>query len=293
MTLQETFLSSLEQLLQKVSALHFGSIELTSFSQFELDTKSTFEQVREKITKSNALLSDSIILEMMQNLMDLISEPVEHQHQQQQDNSTKETDESTPSSTKERIKAFIKWKRAQINASNLTEFLTTTAEADSCARLRAKKPNSSCSIQRAVVENWEGPLDRATSSSKATIDSEAEDPMTRHLVTSLAKAQPMQEEALIQERMQTIEQHMQIPQTSQNEDLWQRVKRVEDKIIEIETKYPFLAAYHFNYEQPQAQSQISSQESKAKSASSKAKNAKIIQDETYNKLVRIKRSLVG
>ena len=214
---------------------------------------------------------------------------------------TKPIDQSTSAATKERINAFIKWKRAQINASNLTEFLSysnsTKAEDDSCARVHVKKPDSSCSIQRAVVENWEGPLDRATTKGQ---DSEASDPMTKHLVLPSCKLQQQKDQHLLEDRMQTIEQHMHIEQSDTNPNcqmMLQRIKRVEDKIIEIETKYPFLAAYHFNYEQQQPPAnERTSQEPKSKAAvatSAKAKSAKVIQDETYNKLVRIKRSMVG
>lgn len=70
----------------------------------------------------------------------------------------------------DRIKKFVDWKRDQINRSNLKEFFDSK-ESDSCARLALRKMNRSTQIKTAVVENWEGPLEKSILRSDVTENS--------------------------------------------------------------------------------------------------------------------------
>ena len=94
------------------------------------------------------------------------------------------------STINQKVNQFITWKRTQINQSNLSEFLSRKQEHgqdSSCqpsSRIDMAKINRNEQIKTAVVENWEGPLDRSTNVLKENISGEGLsgiDSLTRHL----------------------------------------------------------------------------------------------------------------
>lgn len=202
--------------------------------------------------------------------------------------------------TQEQISQFIGWKRKQINESNLVEFLGTSTlpQTNSCSRLDSKKINRSCQIKTAVVENWEGPLDRTTlntseptnkkfkeskeipnfdqtdallhltpnippladneETAKCSILLHEQDSNNEsHIITTNSNSGKLSttnkhvnslssaERYIIEQRLLPVEQHLKLK--SHKLSLLERIKLVEDKIVNIECNYPFLAYYHFNY----------------------------------------------
>ncbi|CAO3679213.1 unnamed protein product [Umbelopsis ramanniana] len=143
---------------------------------------------------------------------------------------------ATSSDLRKRIENFIQAKKSEVDASNRTEFMKRkeTGESDvTCARTDAREIDRSIQMKFDVVNNEDGPLARSlvTSANHVSVGS------TVHKGSGA------------EERLQNLEQHLNIVYKNNSRDsfsLFQRMKIIEDTIIQIEQQNPLWAAVHFN-----------------------------------------------
>jgi hypothetical protein len=143
---------------------------------------------------------------------------------------------ATSSDLRKRIESFIQAKKSEVDASNRTEFMKRkdTGESDvTCARTDAREIDRSIQMKFDVVNNEDGPLARSlvTSANHVSVGS------TVHKGSGA------------EERLQNMEQHLNIVYKNNSRDsftLFQRMKIIEDTIIQIEQQNPLWAAIHFN-----------------------------------------------
>ncbi|KAI8584072.1 hypothetical protein K450DRAFT_221369 [Umbelopsis ramanniana AG] len=143
---------------------------------------------------------------------------------------------ATSSDLRKRIENFIQAKKSEVDASNRTEFMKRkdTGESDvTCARTDAREIDRSIQMKFDVVNNEDGPLARSlvTSANHVSVGS------TVHKGSGA------------EERLQNLEQHLNIVYKNNSRDsftLFQRMKIIEDTIIQIEQQNPLWAAIHFN-----------------------------------------------
>ncbi|KAI9284082.1 hypothetical protein BC943DRAFT_326294 [Umbelopsis sp. AD052] len=143
---------------------------------------------------------------------------------------------ATSSDLRKRIETFIQAKKSEVDASNRTEFMKRkeTGESDvTCARTDAREIDRSIQMKFDVVNNEDGPLARSlvTSANHVSVGS------TVHKGSGA------------EERLQNLEQHLNIVYKNNSRDsftLFQRMKIIEDTIIQIEQQNPLWAAIHFN-----------------------------------------------
>ncbi|XP_040267937.1 MAP3K12-binding inhibitory protein 1 [Bufo bufo] len=124
-----------------------------------------------------------------------------------------------------RILAFIERKQAEINENNVREFCNVIDcnQENSCARTDAvftPFPGSKSHIKVSRVVNAYGPQTRADGSS------------------SSSRAHSLPHECgnqAVEERLQNIEYHLQLnPGGPVPKDIYQRIKKLEDRILELE-----------------------------------------------------------
>ncbi|CAG8578143.1 15535_t:CDS:2 [Acaulospora morrowiae] len=139
----------------------------------------------------------------------------------------------------QRIDTFVRLKKSEINDSNRAEFLKKSNNYDSpedvlsCARSDAAEINRNIQMKFDVVNNDDGPLARSTFSS-----SQRNDRVKRHLIELPSG---------VEERLQNIEKHLAINIIAPVPlDVYERIKILEAKIIQLERDYPPWAAVHFN-----------------------------------------------
>ncbi|CAO3699557.1 unnamed protein product [Rhizopus stolonifer] len=139
---------------------------------------------------------------------------------------------------KERIKRMDA-KRNELDESNRTEFLSRhdpTADDVTCARTDAREINRNIQMKFDIVNNEDGPLARSTTTTAATasFNKEKEAPLTK---------------AEFIERINNVEQHLNV-KLNQNANppfsIFERVKILENTLMEIEREHPTWAAVHFN-----------------------------------------------
>jgi len=143
---------------------------------------------------------------------------------------------ATSSELRKRIENFIQAKKSEVDASNRTEFMKRkeTGESDvTCARTDAREIDRSIQMKFDVVNNEDGPLARSlvTSANHVSVGS------TVHKGSGA------------EERLQNLEQHLNIVYKNNSRDsfsLFQRMKIIEDTIIQTEQQNPLWAAVHFN-----------------------------------------------
>lgn len=143
---------------------------------------------------------------------------------------------ATSSDLRKRIENFIQAKKSEVDASNRTEFMKRkeTGEPDvTCARTDAREIDRSIQMKFDVVNNEDGPLARSlmTSANHVSVGS------TVHKGSGA------------EERLQNLEQHLNIVYKNNSRDcfsLFERMKIIEDTIIQIEQQNPLWAAVHFN-----------------------------------------------
>ncbi|KAM3918028.1 MAP3K12-binding inhibitory protein 1 [Leptodactylus fuscus] len=124
-----------------------------------------------------------------------------------------------------RILAFIERKQAEINENNVREFCNVIDcnQENSCARTDAvftPFPGSKSHIKVSRVVNAYGPQTRSDGSSS----------------TSRAHSLPVEcGNQAVEERLQNIEYHLQLnPGGPVPKDIYQRIKKLEDRILELE-----------------------------------------------------------
>ncbi|CAM0141882.1 hypothetical protein VKS41_004415 [Umbelopsis sp. WA50703] len=142
---------------------------------------------------------------------------------------------ATNEDLRKRIEKFIQAKKSEVDASNRTEFLKRkeSDENEGCARTDAREIDRSIQMKFDVVNNEDGPLQRSLVTSAS------------HIKVGSTK----RKESGADERLQNLEEHLNIRYGNNSKDnvsLFERIKVIEDTIIEIEKQNPLWAAVHFN-----------------------------------------------
>ncbi|KAJ2961491.1 hypothetical protein NQZ79_g3270 [Umbelopsis isabellina] len=142
---------------------------------------------------------------------------------------------ATNEELRKRIEKFIQAKKSEVDASNRTEFLQRkeSDENEGCARTDAREIDRSIQMKFDIVNNEDGPLQRSlvTSASHVKVGS------------------TIRKESGADERLQNLEDHLNIRYSNNSKDdvsLFERIKVIEDTIIQIEKQNPLWAAVHFN-----------------------------------------------
>ncbi|KAI7905929.1 uncharacterized protein BX663DRAFT_540599 [Cokeromyces recurvatus] len=151
---------------------------------------------------------------------------------------------ATTKEVDQRIDTFIQAKRNELDESNRTEFLNRRdpAAADvTCARTDAREINRNIQMKFDIVNNEDGPLARSLITSSNTANTK-----DSHVNTS----------ADITERLNNIEEHLNVKIdeiAKPSFSVFERIKILENTLIEIEKQYPLWAAVHFNQPNPPQQ----------------------------------------
>ncbi|KAI9244816.1 hypothetical protein BDA99DRAFT_528720 [Phascolomyces articulosus] len=146
---------------------------------------------------------------------------------------------ATHDEIQQRIQTFIQAKQSEVDASNRTEFLSRVDPSSSeltCARADAREINRNIQMKFDIVNNEDGPLARSLMSSND------------HVQISTGSATTTMESAL-EERIQNIEQHLNVSfddQAIPPFTLHERIKILENTLIDIEREHPKWAAIHFH-----------------------------------------------
>ncbi|CAI2177586.1 19780_t:CDS:2 [Funneliformis geosporum] len=148
---------------------------------------------------------------------------------------------TTNSELEQRIDNFIQLKKSEINDSNRAEFLKKSDnpldpnDKQSCARSDAAEINRNIQMKLDVVNNEDGPLARSTFTS------------ANHNRSDLDKKSLADLPRGIEDRLQNIEKHLNIEiVTSIPFSVYERLKVLENKIMQLERDYPPWSAIHFN-----------------------------------------------
>lgn len=155
---------------------------------------------------------------------------------------------ATQSEMQQRIDTFIQAKRQEVDASNRAEFLSRPdpSSADvTCARTDAREINRNIQMKLDIVNNEDGPLARSLLSSSDHVRI-GEQPSS--VSSSLLSSNKNQHEGAI-ERIKNIEQHLNVSFDADAQppfSLYERIKILEDTLMEIERKHPKWAAVYFN-----------------------------------------------
>ncbi|KAL0073746.1 hypothetical protein J3Q64DRAFT_1745028 [Phycomyces blakesleeanus] len=136
-----------------------------------------------------------------------------------------------------RIQTFIQAKQNDIDASNRTEFLNrpdpTVADV-TCARADAREINRNIQMKFDIVNNEDGPLARSMLSANELV---------RQTGSSSHKDQG------IIDRLQDIEEHLNVRFEADARppfSLAERIKILENTLMELERQHPTWSAIHFN-----------------------------------------------
>ncbi|KAI8899992.1 hypothetical protein BC833DRAFT_583592 [Globomyces pollinis-pini] len=115
---------------------------------------------------------------------------------------------------------FLKRKRLDINQSNSLEFTTQ----NHCARTNPAPLNRKIQMKKNIIHNISNDLDRSTFQK---FDN------TKQMVHD--------------ERIINLESHLNLP-IAKPVAISERIKRIEDRLIEIESQFPTFAAFYFDQE---------------------------------------------
>ncbi|KAJ3554572.1 hypothetical protein NM688_g3035 [Phlebia brevispora] len=169
----------------------------------------------------------------------------------------------TPSAVTKSISRFLAQNRARNDASNRQEFLLSAAEKRrkleedgvikpgedvqiaSCARVDAKTQNRDLQMKYDIAKNEDGPLRKTLKASDPGTNEQQKNDMDAifddHREVT-AKRHPA-----LDERLRNIESHVAIKYVpSPPRSLLDRLKFLEDHLIQLEKEYPPWAALHFN-----------------------------------------------
>ncbi|KAI8981482.1 hypothetical protein BDB01DRAFT_794236 [Pilobolus umbonatus] len=141
-----------------------------------------------------------------------------------------------------RINSFIQTKQNELDESNRTEFLNRhdpAAEDVTCARTDAREINRNIQMKFDIVNNEDGPLARSL---VAYNDSKAEANDNKNTTDSTTSVD-------MEERLTNIEDHLNVkydPSAKPSFSVVERIKILEDTLIEIERQHPMWAAVHFS-----------------------------------------------
>ncbi|KAG0172155.1 hypothetical protein DFQ28_011439 [Apophysomyces sp. BC1034] len=141
---------------------------------------------------------------------------------------------ATNSDVQQRIQTFIQAKQNDVDASNRTEFLNrpdpTVADV-TCARTDAREINRNIQMKFDIVNNEDGPLARSMlmNASRLTAETAA--------TSSLGG---------VECRVRPIEDHLNVQFQPGEFSLFERIKILENTLMEIERQHPMWAAMYFN-----------------------------------------------
>ncbi|KAH9935764.1 uncharacterized protein B0H18DRAFT_977196 [Fomitopsis serialis] len=166
------------------------------------------------------------------------------------------TEPKSQTSVTREISKFLARNRARNDASNRQEFLQSLAEkrhglqADtdtdsvpvpSCARTDAKTQDRDVQMKYDIAKNEDGPL-RKTLKNRDDIPSTKLDERTSENGFISAARFPA-----LEERLRNVESHLAVRYVpSPPKSLLDRLKFIEDHIVQLEKEYPPWAALHFN-----------------------------------------------
>ncbi|KAF9467469.1 hypothetical protein BDZ94DRAFT_1249458 [Collybia nuda] len=176
----------------------------------------------------------------------------------------------TPTTINRSISAFLAKTRARNDASNRAEFVKSLAEKRrrlddedpssividpaSCARTDAKPIDRDQQIKYDIAKNEDGPLSRTIKlptfqSSKAKGKQKAKDPEDTNSGPGKSNGDSLTSDRYpaLDERLKNIESHLSVRYVpSLPRTLLDRLKFLENHIIQLEKEYPPWAALHFN-----------------------------------------------
>jgi hypothetical protein len=148
---------------------------------------------------------------------------------------------ATTKEVDQRINTFIQAKQNELDESNRTEFLSRhdpKADDVTCARTDAREINRNIQMKFDIVNNEDGPLARSLS----TFNDKKNTETTNTTATVSGAADSI-------ERINNIEQHLNIKldETAKPPfSIFERIKILENTLMEIERQHPTWAAVHFN-----------------------------------------------
>jgi hypothetical protein len=145
---------------------------------------------------------------------------------------------ATTEEVDQRINTFIQAKQSELDESNRTEFLSRhdpKADDVTCARTDAREINRNIQMKFDIVNNEDGPLARSLLAFN--------DKSKSNETTETAVA------ADTTERLNNIEEHLNIKLDGTAKppfSVFERIKILENTLMEIERQHPTWAAVHFN-----------------------------------------------
>lgn len=151
---------------------------------------------------------------------------------------------ATAEEVNQRINTFIQAKQNELDESNRTEFLSRhdpTADDVTCARTDAREINRNIQMKFDVVNNEDGPLARSLTAFNEQQQQQQQQANSGSTATTIG--------ADATERVNNIEQHLNVRVDDDAKppfSLFERIKILENTLMEIERQYPTWAAVHFN-----------------------------------------------
>ncbi|KAG2200870.1 hypothetical protein INT46_006432 [Mucor plumbeus] len=145
---------------------------------------------------------------------------------------------ATTEEVDQRINTFIQAKQSELDESNRTEFLSRhdpKADDVTCARTDAREINRNIQMKFDIVNNEDGPLARSLLAFN--------DKSKSNETTETAVA------ADTTERLNNIEEHLNVKLDGTAKppfSVFERIKILENTLMEIERQHPTWAAVHFN-----------------------------------------------
>jgi hypothetical protein len=146
---------------------------------------------------------------------------------------------ATTAEVDQRINTFIQAKQNELDESNRTEFLSRhdpTSDDVTCARTDAREINRNIQMKFDIVNNEDGPIARsllAFNDNKSTLSAE----------------NTIETSANVTERLNNIQEHLNVKLDGTAKPpftISERIKILENTLIEMERQHPTWAAVHFN-----------------------------------------------
>jgi len=129
-----------------------------------------------------------------------------------------------------KINSYIQKKKSENNESNKKEFIDPNKyKKEMCSRTCPAKINRNQQLKLNIIKNEVGPLDRSVADNKEKGSS----------------SRVSADDNGLTERINNIKEHLNIV-TPLPAKMYERVKILEDKIMEIERDFPTWASIHFN-----------------------------------------------
>lgn len=146
---------------------------------------------------------------------------------------------ATTSEVDQRINTFIQAKQNELDESNRTEFLSRhdpTSDDVTCARTDAREINRNIQMKFDIVNNEDGPIARSLVAFNDNKSTQATD----HSIKTSAD---------VTERLHNVQEHLNVKLDGTAKPpftIFERIKILENTLIEMERQYPTWAAVHFN-----------------------------------------------